>query len=94
MAPSDFFLYADIEYIFTGVGFNEKVITTTEAYFGINNKSSCKKCLEGFGRVKMILLLLKEIILINKLEFCQEVVVSLVILRTCLDLALLNLTRG
>lgn len=47
-APSDFYLFVDCKEIFAGniFGSNKEVITETEAYFAVKDKSFSKKGIE------------------------------------------------
>ena len=48
LAPSDYYLFADIKRFLQGkrFGSNEEVIAETEAYFEVKDKSFYKKCIE------------------------------------------------
>ena len=58
------------------------MIAETEAYFESKDTSFYKKASKCKKSVGMNVSLLKEIMLMNEVEFCLKVVVLLVILRT------------
>ena len=76
LAPSDYYLFADLKKILQGKRFysNEEVITETNAYFEAKDKSFYKNGIEMLEKRWTVVLLLKETMLMNKVEFCQKCV--------------------
>ena len=52
LAPSDFYLFADLKKMLQGKRFSsdDEVIAATEAYFEAKDKSFYKKCIESFKK--------------------------------------------
>ena len=82
LAPSDYYLFANLKRMLRGKGFgsNEEAITETEAYFEAKGKSFCKKDIEVLEKRWNECITLKETMSMNGVEFCLKVVVLLVIL--------------
>ena len=79
LAPSDYWLFTDLKRMLQGkrFGFNEKMISETEAYFEAKDKSFYKKGIELLEMCWNQCITLEED-LINKVGFCLKVVVLLV----------------
>ncbi|KAJ0169391.1 hypothetical protein K1T71_014978 [Dendrolimus kikuchii] len=80
LAPSDYYLFADLKKMLQRKRFysNEEVIAETNAYFEANNKSFYKKGIQMLEKRWTDCMLLKETILMSKVEFSQKNVFSLV----------------
>ena len=76
MAPSDYWLFADLKKILQGKrsGANHKVNTETEAYFESKDESFHKKGIEKLENRCNECITLKEIMLMNKVEFLERTV--------------------
>ena len=83
LAPRDYYLFEDLKRILQGKRFvyNEEVVAETEAYFEATDKSFYKKGIEMLEKHWNECIPLKETMLMNEVEFCLKVVLS-VILRT------------
>ena len=79
LASSDYYLFAELKKMFQGKRFysNEEVITETNAYFEAKDKLFYKKGIEMLEkRWTDFVLLLKETMLMNEVEFCQKMCFS------------------
>lgn len=82
LASRYIYLLADLNRVPTGkrCGSNAQVIAKREAYFTITDKSLYKNRIEKLEKHWNNGFAFKGTVLLNKIEFCQKVVVSLVIL--------------
>ena len=79
LAPSDYWLFADVKRMLQGkiFGSNEEVISETEVYFEAKDKPFCKKGIELLEKRW------KETMLMNKVEFCEKVVLLVRLIEWC-----------
>jgi [histone H3]-lysine36 N-dimethyltransferase SETMAR len=84
LAPSDYFLFADLKKMLAGKKFkdNDGLIAETEAYFADKTKESIKVASKNWKIAIIAVSPSKATMLNNKIEFCQENVFFLLSLGT------------
>ena len=76
LAPSDYWLFADLKKMLQGkrFGSNEQVIAETEAYFESKDESFYKKGIEKSENLRNECITLEGNLLKNKVEFLEKTV--------------------